>query len=62
MRSIIIFWIAGIIIGFIATGYGAVKAIKSKFEDLNAVIWCWVGVAIINIVVAIALTLLKANL
>lgn len=49
-------------IGFIVVGYGVVKAIKSKFKDLNVIIWCWVGVAIINIVGVIASTLLKANL
>lgn len=60
--SIIIFWIAGMAIGFMVVRYGVVKAIKSKFGNLNVIIWCWVGVAIINIVGVIASKLLKANL
>lgn len=49
-------------IGFMVVRYGVVKAIKSKFGNLNVIIWCWVGVAIINIVGVIASKLLKANL
>lgn len=58
MRPIIIFWIVGIIIGFVVTGYGAVKAIKSNFKDLNAIIWCWVGVKIVSAICIITLKLL----
>ena len=42
-----------IICGVAIFTIGAIKAIKSKFSDLMALIWIWLGVCILNIVLAV---------
>lgn len=39
----------GILTGCVINGYGAIRAKKSSYTDLDAIIWCFVGVGIVNI-------------
>lgn len=35
-----------ILVGVLTASVGVMKAVKSKFMDLDAVTWCWIGSAI----------------
>lgn len=43
-----------IVTGIVFSTIGATKAIKSKFKDLDAIFWCFVGYAICTVEVVLA--------
>ena len=46
VRGVVKVCIVVIAVGIVACTIGAVKAIKSKFRDLDAIIWCFAGSSI----------------
>lgn len=50
--------IALMVVGLSVFTIGIVKSIKSKFTNLAALIWIWLGVSLLNIELVIAWKLL----
>lgn len=59
MKYVIGFFVIGVLIGFVVAAKGWYLAIKSKCTDLNAIIFSFVGAAIVTAVSAITSTLLN---